>query len=149
MRKNKKGFSLLEVMVAVLIIAILGTVVGINVLREPGRARQTKAIVTMGTLRVALTRYHADAGRFPTDAQGLEALCRKPEIEPVPRNYRGPYLDSATPPLDPWRRPYVYMAPGPAGEPYFILTYGADGEEGGEGENADITSENFRDFETG
>ena len=94
----------------------------------------------MEMLGAALDAYRLDNGRYPTTAQGLQALREEPTLEPRPRNWNGPYLRRAVP-LDPWDNPYVYIAPGEANPgSYDLVSYGADGLPGGEGENADIRS---------
>jgi len=144
MTVNKRwvgGFTLLEILVVVMIITILATIVGINVAHEPGRARIAAARTQMGIFRNALQLYRMDQGSYPTQAQGLRALCERPQIPPIPSKYPADgYLESRNLPLDPWGHDYVYLIPGPEGAPYEIISYGADGEIGGEGEAADLSS---------
>ena len=136
---GNKGFTLVELLVVVLIIAILATYVGINIAREPGRARSTAAVAQIKTLKSALEVYRLEQGRIPTQQQGLKALCEKPVLAPVPVTYPPDgYLDSLKLPADPWGHEYAYFVPGPRGTTYDIVSYGADGQEGGEGENADL-----------
>lgn len=135
------GFTLIEILVVVLIITILAGIVGVNILHKPGEARVSAARMQIQQLKTALHLYRAEQGRFPTQEQGLEALVRRPIREPVPEHYpEGGYLDSRRVPLDPWKNEYIYLAPGRAGEPFEILSYGSDGEKGGTGEAADISS---------
>ncbi len=139
--RRQAGFTLLEILVVVMIITILATIVGVQVAKEPARARVAKARTQVGSIRTALQMYRMDNGSLPTQEQGLSALCEAPTLPPAPASYRPEgYLDSRKPPLDPWGNEYVYLVPGADGAPYEILTYGADGEEGGEGENADLSS---------
>ncbi len=139
--KTTSGFTLIELLVVVAIITILASVVGYNLTKEPGKAKMAKAKATIGILKTSLQRYRMEQGRLPTQEQGLQALCTKPERPPVPEQYpEGGYLDSLQAPPDPWKREYVYMSPGPNGEQFLIISYGADGEPGGTEENADITS---------
>ena len=139
--KKKAGFTLLEIMVVVMIITILAAVVGVKVVHEPDRARHAAATAMMGTFKSALQLYRMHNSRYPTQEQGLEALCRKPEAEPIPRNYREEgYLDSRNLPLDPWGNDYIYLIPGMDGAPYDIICYGADNEPGGTDADADISS---------
>lgn len=139
--KSKSGFTLLEVLVVVLIITILAAVVGVKVANEPGRARVAAAKAQMGQFKTALNLYRMHNGRLPTQEQGLDALHRLPSRSPIPRHFRpGGYLDSARLPSDPWGRAFVYLVPGSQGQDYEILTYGADGEPGGEDEDGDISS---------
>lgn len=145
MKYAKGGFSLIELLVVVLIITILATIVGVKVLPELGKAQTAKAVAQLSNFSTALKLYQLDAGRLPTLDQGLAALCEKPTASPVPEKYRdGGYLESRTVPLDPWGREYVYLVPGSEGEPYEIVCYGADGEPGGEGEDADLSSSNLQ-----
>jgi general secretion pathway protein G len=133
------GFTLLEILVVVLIITILATVVGVRVANRPGEARVVAAKAQMTIFRTAIGLYRMHHGRVPTTQQGLQALCRRPTVPPLPDDYPDEgYLDSANLPQDPWGNPYVYLAPGPLGTPFEIASYGADGEPGGEGEAADI-----------
>lgn len=140
-----RGFSLVELLVAISIMVILSGVVGVVFLREPGRARQAAARAQIERFRVALQLYANDNGMLPTERQGLDALVRKPTVPPVPLNYPewGGYLDARDIPLDPWGNPYDYRVPGRGGEPYEIISYGRDGQPGGDGEDAEISSASF------
>lgn len=138
---KRSGFTLLEILVAVTIIAILATIVGVKVANEPGRARTAKAKAYIASLGTALRMYRMDNSLYPTMQQGLDALCNKPTRKPIPKSYRQDgYLESSTIPLDPWQNEYVYIIPGPDRHPFDIISYGSDGEPGGEGEAADIHS---------
>lgn len=141
---RKAGFTLLEILVVVLIITILATIVGVNVAKRPGEARVAAAKVQIESFRTALDLYRMDQGQFPTQEQGLKALCEKPTVSPVPEKYpEEPYLRSTKLPLDPWRHDYVYLVPGTKGEKYEIISYGSDGEQSGQGDAADISSSNL------
>jgi len=140
-RGSRAGFTLLEILVVVLIITILATIVGVSVVKEPGRARTAAARAQLKVFGTALQLYRMDNGRFPTQAQGLAALVERPALAPIPPAFRTEgYLESRNLPADPWGNPYVYLVPGTDGSPYEIITYGADGEPGGEDEEADISS---------
>ena len=140
---TRAGFTLLEILVVVLIITILATIVGVNVAKRPGEARVAAAKAQIESLRTALDLYRMDQGQFPTQEQGLKALCEKPTISPVPERYPDePYLKSTKVPLDPWKHDYVYLVPGSKGEKYEIISYGSDGEQGGQGDATDISSSN-------
>jgi general secretion pathway protein G len=142
--KSRSGFTLLEVLVVVLIVTILATIVGINVLPHLGKANEAKAIAQIQAFRTGLKLFHMDHGRYPTQEQGLRALCEPPTQPPLVTKFPPEgYLESRKVPLDPWGREYVYLAPGPGGSPFEIVTYGADGEPGGDGTNADISSLNL------
>ena len=91
------------------------------------------------TVGLALAGYLFDCGRYPTEAQGLDSLWQKPAAAPIPEEWNGPYLEKRIE-TDPWGNPYIYTAPGPDGLPYGLSSYGADGREGGEGDEKDIRS---------
>lgn len=138
---RRDGFTLIEILIVVLIITILAGIVGVNVVRKPGEARVSAARMQIQQLKAAVQLYRAEQGLVPTQEQGLEALVSRPTIEPIPPRYpEGGYLDSRRVPLDPWNRPYIYLAPGRQGEPFEIISYGSDGEPGGTGEAADLSS---------
>ena len=142
----KQGFSLLELLVVILIMTILGSVVGVQVMHHIGTAKQAAAEAQIGVFRSALNIYRIDNGGYPTPAQGLMALCQPSTIEPLPRKFpREGYLDSPEVPLDPWRGEFAYLAPGSRGEPFEIISYGKDGQPGGDGEATDVTSSRRRD----
>ena len=139
--KTQSGFTLLEILVVVLIITILATLVGINVIPELGKSKAAVAQAQIGTFRTALNMYRMNHGQYPTQSQGLMALVEVPVIPPIPDRYpETGYLETRRLPLDPWNHDYVYVVPGPDREAYEIISYGADGEPEGEGENADIRS---------
>lgn len=136
---NRCGFTLLEILVVVLIITILTTVVGVRLANQPGEARVAAAKAQVVVFRSGLNMYRMKHGRLPTLVQGLQALCEKPVAPPVPSDYPpAGYLESPNLPNDPWGQPYVYLVPGPGNLPYDIVSYGGDGEPGGEGEDADL-----------
>ena len=132
------GFTLIEILVVVAVIAVLAALVAPNVFGHLGTAKDPAARAQMENLGAALDAYRLDNGRYPTTSQGLEALRTEPNLDPRPRNWGGPYLRRAVP-LDPWSNPYVFLSPGEANpNGYDLFTYGADGQPGGEGEDADI-----------
>ena len=142
-RETRSGFTLIEILVVLIIITILAGFVGLNVLRKPGEARVTAARMQVKTLQAAIKLYHTEQGRFPTQAQGLQALVTKPTTSPIPPNYpEGGYLDSRNVPSDPWGHEFIYLIPGRQGELFEIISYGADGEPEGSGEDADLSSAN-------
>jgi len=141
MDRERAGFTLMEILVVVLIITILAAVVGVKVAHRPAEARMVAAEAQIRNLRTALQLYRMEQGRYPTQRQGLEALCKLPDTAPIPERYpEGGYLESPVLPKDPWGHDYVYLIPGPEGFPYLIVSYGANGEPGGEGEDADVSS---------
>ena len=139
--KDCRGFSLVELLVVMAIIAILSTVVGVYLWPEVENARVVAASEQIGMYKTALERYRAAHGMLPSQRQGLEALYREPTSAPIPKEYPGEgYMDSSEIKPDPWGNVYVYFSPGRSGQSFEIVSYGADGEEGGEGKDADISS---------
>ena len=138
-KKKSRGFTLIELMVVIVILGILAGLVLPRFMGRTEEAKKTKARLQIENLEGALKLYKLDIGTYPTTEQGLEALVQKPSTGAVPKNWReGGYLEKAKVPEDPWGRPYVYMAPGIKNRDFDLKSLGADGEEGGEGENADI-----------
>lgn len=135
-RRIQLGFTLIELMVVLLIIGVLAALVVPNVLDRADDARVTAAKTDVTNLMQALKLYKLDNQRYPTAEQGLQALLAKPTAAPVPNNWKT-YLDQL--PKDPWGTPYVYLNPGIKGE-VDVMSYGADGQAGGDGKNADIGS---------
>lgn len=135
-RRTSRGFTLIELMVVLVIIGVLAALIVPNVLERADDARVTAAKTDVGNLVQALKLYKLDNQRYPTSAQGLQALVAKPTVDPVPANWK-PYLDKL--PTDPWGGAYQYLNPGIKGE-VDVLSLGADGKPGGEGKDADIGS---------
>ena len=137
----RAGFTLVEILVVIAIISLLAGVVLLNVAPQIGMGSQAAAKAQIQVLSSAATTYRMAHGRYPSQPQGLEALVRKPTQEPIPENYpAGGYLSGRSVPADPWKNPYIYLCPGRQNEPFEILSYGADGEPGGSGADADISS---------
>lgn len=137
---SKRGFTLIELLVVITVIAILAGLVGPMVFRNVGDAKVSAARAQIELLSLGLDQYQLDNDYYPSTAQGLAALRERPSGEPIPRNWRGPYLRKAVP-LDPWGRPYSYKSPGEVNQAsYDLLSLGRDGQAGGTGEDADITS---------
>ena len=134
--RTQRGFTLIELMVVLVIIGVLAALIVPNVLNRADDARVTAARTDVNNLMQALKLYRLDNQRYPATEQGLTALVKKPTTGPEPMNWK-PYLDKL--PNDPWGRPYQFMNPGLQGE-VDVLSFGADGQAGGEGKNADIGS---------
>jgi general secretion pathway protein G len=130
------GFTLIELMVVLVIIGVLAALIVPNVLDRADDARVTAARTDVAKLVQALRLYRLDNHRFPSAEQGLQALTQRPSAPPLPPNWR-PYVERL--PADPWGRPYQYLNPGVHGE-IDVFSFGADGQPGGEGVNADIGS---------
>ncbi|KQP23651.1 type II secretion system major pseudopilin GspG [Pseudorhodoferax sp. Leaf267] len=135
-RHRHHGFTLIELMVVLVIIGVLAALIVPNVLDRADDARSTAAKTDVNNLVQALRLYRLDNQRYPTAEQGLQALLVKPTTTPVPPNWK-PYLEKL--PNDPWGRPYQYLNPGIKGE-IDVMSFGADGQSGGEGKDADIGS---------
>ncbi len=136
LRKAQVGFTLIELMVVLVIIGVLAALIVPNVLDRADDARVTAARTDVNNLVQALKLYKLDNQRYPTAQQGLQALLTRPQTNPVPPNWK-PYLEKL--PNDPWARQYQYLNPGIKGE-IDVMSFGADGQPGGEGKNADIGS---------
>jgi len=130
------GFTLIEVMVVVVILGILATLIIPKIMSRPDEARVVAAKQDIASLSQALKLYRLDNQVYPTTDQGLLALVQKPTIAPIPNNWKsGGYIERL--PKDPWGHPYLYLSPGLHGE-FDVFSVGADGEPGGEENNADI-----------
>jgi len=133
--RNNSGFTLVELLVVMIIIGLLAALVGPRFIRQEEKAKVKAAQAQIELLSTALDTFRLDVGRYPTTQEGLEALRTQPGgVE----RWDGPYLKKDVP-ADPWGKPYVYKSPGDHG-PFDILSYGADGTAGGDGDNRDITS---------
>ena len=137
MKRRLRAFTLIELMVVILILAILAALVVPNVLGRTGQAKVAKAQSDLSEFSNAIDQFRLDCDRYPTTQEGLGALITAPSGV---NGYRGPYLKKSEIPNDPWGNPYQYQQPGPSGGGYQVLSYGADGAPGGSGDNADITN---------
>ncbi len=137
--KRDDGFTFFETLICLAIILILTAVVGVSTVKYLDQARTAAAKSDIENFKKALETYYTECGMYPSKAQGLNALWEKPVLYPVPSLWNGPYLDTEIP-LDPWGNEYVYNVPGKNNLPFEIISYGADGMEGGEGTAADIIS---------
>lgn len=132
------GFTLIELVVVVTVIAILAGLLAPALFNNVSDARVSAAKSDLSTLSLALDAYALAAGRYPSTNQGLDALVTKPVDAPEPIAWRGPYVRGAIP-LDPWGKPYVYRSPGAENpESFDLLSLGRDGQPGGNGEDADL-----------
>ena len=138
MRKNRKGFTLIEIMLVVVIILVLASMAVTNLVGRGEQARISAAKADIqANLSASLDLYELDNGKYPTTEQGLIALIQKPTTSPVPNNWNGPYLKKKKIPLDPWGREYVFVCPGIHNTDDYVLTsYGPDGVQS----NDDITN---------
>jgi general secretion pathway protein G len=139
-RGSRQGFTLIEILVVITVIAILASLVTPMVFRNVGDAKISSTRAQIEILGLALDSYRLDNDYYPSTAQGLEALRQQPQGEPEARNWRGPYLKKAVP-FDSYGRAYVYRSPGEVNpDSYDLLSLGRDGRPGGSGEDADVAS---------
>jgi general secretion pathway protein G len=134
-RKEERGFTFFEILVVITIIGLLAALVGPRLWGKISGAKQSAAKAQIELFGTALDAFRLDIGRYPTTEEGMKALREKPSGAD---NWQGPYLPKEIP-LDPWKKSYVYRSPGEHGD-YDIISYGADGVEGGEGESEDVVS---------
>lgn len=127
----------MEMLVVILIIAILASLIVPNMMQKAGEAKVDKAKADISSLEDALQNYRLDNDKYPTTDDGLQALTVQPSDS---TNWKGPYLTHPVP-LDPWNNPYQYQSPGPSGQDYLVSSYGSDGQPGGSGDAADLTSD--------
>ena len=132
--KHRRGFTLLELMVVLLILALLATIAAPRVTKYLRKAKVETAHIQVNALSSAVDSFHLDVGRFPTSQEGLRALMDRPANA---TNWDGPYLKTRDSLVDPWGQPYLYRYPGQNGE-YDVYTLGSDQKEGGEGDARDI-----------
>lgn len=141
---NKKGFTLLEIIVVVFILGLLAAIVAPKIIGRTDDARIADAKIQIRNFETALKLYKLDNGFYPETSQGLRALVEQPTTGRIPQKYRqGGYLEKTTVPDDPWGNPYLYLCPGLHGD-FDIVSFGADGKEGGDGKDADIRNWDMR-----
>jgi len=139
-RKAGQGFTLIEVMVVMIIIAVLAALIAPRLIGRLDQAKVTEARVQIKNFETALRLFKADNGFYPSTEQGLESLIAPPFVGQIPEHYKpGGYLEKKGLPKDPWGQEYIYISPGTQGD-YDIMTYGADGQPGGDGYDADISN---------
>ena len=134
--RNSKGFTLIEIMVVVFILGLLVTMVAPKIMGRTDEAKRTKAAADVRAIQQALNLYKLDNGRYPTTEQGLHSLVTKPQVGIIPARWNPEgYIEKVQ--LDPWGNGYLYLSNG---DRYTLKSLGADGEEGGEGKDADLDS---------
>lgn len=138
--RSTQGFTLIELLVVLIIIGILAGYVGPKIMGHPEEAKRTMAAVQITSLETALESYKLDNGFYPSTEQGLQALVEAPSAGRLPAKWRaGGYLTKRKVPQDPWGNDYIYLSPGSHGD-FDIISYGSDGQAGGEGDEKDITN---------
>jgi general secretion pathway protein G len=135
-RHGERGFTLVEILVVITIIGLIMGLVGPRVLNYLTESKAKAAKIQIESFASALDLYFLDTGRYPTGSEGLSALVQRPGST---LSWNGPYLKGGVVPSDPWGHPYVYRAPGQHGT-YDLISYGADGQEGGNGSGTDVTN---------
>jgi general secretion pathway protein G len=135
--RYSQGMTLIEILVVLVLIGIVLGIVGGNFIGRGEKAKGDAAKIEIGQIGQALDLFKLETGRYPTTQEGLNALIQAPTGA---SNWNGPYWKRATVPKDPWGNEYKYISPGQTGGPYDIVSYGADGREGGDGPNKDIIS---------
>ena len=136
-RRRQSAFTLIELLVVILILAILAALIVPRVVGRTGEAKRAKAASDISALSGMLQAYKLDNDLFPSTEQGLAALRIQPGDAP---NWKGPYSQKDIP-LDPWSNEYSYESPGPDGQDFLIVSYGADGAPGGDGDAMDVNSD--------
>lgn len=142
--RNNGGFTLIEIMVVIVILALLAALVGPKIIGRSDDAKIADVKVQIRNLETALKLYKLDNGLYPLTEQGLAALVTKPTVGVIPKNYKAEgYLESKKVPQDPWGNDYVFISPGANGD-YDLCSFGADGVKDGEGKAADICNWNMQ-----
>jgi len=137
---SNRGFTLIELLVVLVIIGILAGYVGPRIMGHPEDAKRTMAAAQMSGLETALAAYRLDNGAYPTTEQGLQALVEAPTTGRLPNKWRkGGYMAKGKLPKDPWGNDYIYLSPGTHSD-FDIISYGRDGESGGEDVDADVNN---------
>jgi len=145
-RNRKRGFTLVEIMVVIIVLTILAAAITTSLTGRTDDAKVARARTDVATLEGALDLFKLDVGRYPSSEETLTVLNVPPQSDDAAR-WKGPYVKKAIPP-DPWGNPYIYVSPGAVNpDTYDLCSYGADGQEGGEGYARDITS--WENYDTG
>lgn len=137
--RSRRGFTLIELLVVLVILALLAGIVLPRFMDRTKDAAVGAAKTQIGVFKQALSLYQLDNQQPPTTQQGLDALIQRPSSSPQPANWK-PYLTESSVPRDPWGNEYHYESPGPNGEEFYVVSYGADGKPGGSGYDADLDS---------
>jgi general secretion pathway protein G len=136
--RKRKGFTLVEIMAVIIIIGLLAAIVSVNFLGQTDKARVVTTKANLKMLHHAVAQFKMDTGRYPTEEEGLKVLIEQPSD--VKGYQPGGYLDSTEVPKDAWGNDFIYVAYPETGKPYVIISYGADGQEGGDSYDADLYS---------
>ena len=137
---NQRGFTLIELMVVIVILGILAGLIIPRIMGRPEEARRMKARVQIESIETALKLYKLDNGSYPSTEQGLQALVEAPSVGQLPKAWRdGGYLEKGRVPKDPWDNEFIYLSPG-ANSDFDLISYGADGEPGGEDKDKDVNN---------
>ncbi len=134
LKSSERGFTLIELLIVMIILSLLAALVAPKLFQKIGSSKQKAAKAQIALLGGALDQFRLDVGRYPSTEEGLASLVKNPGLD----HWEGPYLPKNVPP-DPWGKPYAYSSPGEHGD-YDLYSLGADGQEGGDGENADVLS---------
>jgi len=132
----RKGFSLIEIMIVIIILGLLASLVLPNLMGQAGKAKKDIVCMQMKTLASSLKTFKFTLGTYPTTEQGIEALAVNPDADAYVSYPDGGFLDEGQIPKDSWKHPFIYLNENGSFE---LISLGADGKEGGEGESADIT----------
>jgi len=139
-RRRPQGFTFIEVLVVLIILALIAGIVGTQLLGEAEKAKADATRIQIHSLESALNLYRLHNSTYPTTEQGLSALLKKPEVGVIPEQWQGPYVTGNNLPKDGWKHDFIYVSDG---RDFTIISLGADGQEGGTDLNADISSKNL------
>jgi len=138
--RDTRGFTLIELMVVIVILGLLAGLILPRIMDRPEEARITKAAIQIQSIEQALKLYKLDNGQYPSTEQGLQALVEPPSVGQLARKWRdGGYLEKGKVPKDPWENDFIYISPGLHSD-FDLISYGSDGEPGGEGHDSDINN---------
>lgn len=138
-RRRERGMTLIELLVVLVILGLIASLAGPQVFRYVTESKVKAAKIDIENVSQALNAYFLDVGRFPTTQEGLRALVEKPS-GPAGDRWKGPYLKKLSVPKDPWGNEYAYRSPGTKRTEFDLISLGADGREGGDGDNKDLSN---------